>query len=90
MPGLEAVDLPHVSAGLVMEGWVGNAYLDGLLVQAETGLLVDEEILDLDAVVALELDHLAHTLGLGVTDDGAIAGWEAVSHRTVPFVAGSA
>jgi hypothetical protein len=26
-------------------------------------------------VVALQLDHLAHTLGLGVTDDGAIAGW---------------
>jgi hypothetical protein len=25
-------------------------------------------------VVALELDHLAKTLGLGVTDDGAIAG----------------
>jgi len=51
-----------------------NAYLDGLLIEREAGLLVDEEILDLETVVALELDHLAHTLGLGVTDDGAIAG----------------
>lgn len=49
-------------------------YLDVLLVETKAGLFVDEEISDLDAVVALELNHLAKTLGLGVTDDGAIAG----------------
>ena len=64
-----------------MVAWVDieNAYLDGLLVETQARLLVDEEVFDLEAVVALELDHLSHALGLGVTDDGAIAGWVAVS-----------
>jgi hypothetical protein len=47
--------------------------LDGLLIEAETLVLVGEEFLDLQALIALELNHLAHTLGLGITDDGAIA-----------------
>ena len=50
-----------------------SAYLDVLLVKGKAGVLIDEEVSDLDTVVALQLDHLAHTLGLGVTDDGAIA-----------------
>lgn len=58
---------------------IDSAYLDVLLVEGEAGFLVDEEVSDLDTVVALQLDHLAHTLGLGVTDDGAIAGCETVS-----------
>jgi hypothetical protein len=48
--------------------------LDGLLVETETGVLVNEEVFDLEALVALELDHLSQALGLGVADDGAIAG----------------
>jgi len=47
--------------------------LDGLLIEAEAFVLVGEEFLDLQALIALELDHLAHALGLCVTDDGAIA-----------------
>ena len=45
--------------------------LYGLCVQAEALLLVGEELLDILALVALELDHLAH---LRVGNDGAIAG----------------
>jgi hypothetical protein len=56
-------------------GSIDSAYLDVLLVKGKAAVLVDEEVSDLDTVVALQLDHLAHTLGLGVTDDGAIAGW---------------
>jgi hypothetical protein len=48
--------------------------LYGLLVETETVLGVAEELLDLQAVIALQLNHLAHALGLGVTDDGSIAG----------------
>lgn len=50
-----------------------DTHLDGLLVEAEARLRVDEEVSDLDALVTLELDHLAQTLGLGVADDGTIA-----------------
>lgn len=46
---------------------------NGLLVEAKTGGLVDEKVADLAALVALELDHLAHALGLCGRDDGAIA-----------------
>jgi hypothetical protein len=45
--------------------------LDGLCIQAQALLLVGQELLDILALVALELDHLAH---LRVSDDGAIAG----------------
>lgn len=47
--------------------------LDGLLIESEALVLVGEEFLDLQALVALELDHLSHALGLGVADDSAIA-----------------
>lgn len=60
---------------------IDKTHLDVLLIDGQAGLGIDEEILDLDTVVALELDHLAHTLGLGVTDDGAIAGCMTVSVR---------
>ena len=50
-----------------------RSYLDGLLIETKTGLGVDEELSNLGTVIALKLDHLAHALGLGVTDDGAIA-----------------
>lgn len=44
--------------------------LDGLGVELEAFLLVDEEFLDVLALIALQLDHLAH---LRVVDNGAIA-----------------
>lgn len=44
--------------------------LDGLGIQLEALLLVGQEFLHILALVALELDHLAH---LRVVDDGAIA-----------------
>lgn len=46
---------------------------DGLLVKAKAGSLVNQEVANLAALVALELDHLAHALGLGCGDDGSIA-----------------
>jgi hypothetical protein len=45
--------------------------LDGLRIQLQPILLIDQELLHILALVALELDHLAH---LRVVDDGAIAG----------------
>ena len=48
---------------------------DGLLVETQAVVLVRDELLDLVALVALELDHVAHALGVGVVDDGAIASW---------------
>lgn len=50
--------------------------LDGLGIQLEAFLLVDEEFLNIFALIPLELDHLSH---LGVVDDGAIAGCRDVS-----------
>lgn len=50
--------------------------LDGLGLQTKTIVLVDEEILDLVALIALELNHVAHALGLGFINDGAIAGYK--------------
>lgn len=51
---------------------LGTVNGDVVGVETETALLVDEEIQDLFALVALELDHLA---GLFVVDLVAIAGW---------------
>jgi hypothetical protein len=48
---------------------------DGIPVEAEALLLVGEEVLDLAALIALQLDHLAHALRLGVGDDRAIASY---------------
>jgi len=44
--------------------------LDGLGIELQTFLLIDQKLLHVLALVALQLDHLAH---LGVDDDGAIA-----------------
>ena len=43
---------------------------DGLRIQLQPLLLIDQEFLHILALVALELNHLAH---LRVVDDGAIA-----------------
>lgn len=51
--------------------------LDGLGVEFQTLLLVNQKFLDILALIALELDHLAH---LGVHDDGAIAGKLLLDH----------
>jgi len=44
--------------------------LDGLGIKLETLLLVHQELLDILALISLELNHLAH---LSVVDNGAIA-----------------
>ena len=49
-----------------------DRYLDGLGVELQPFLLVDQKLLDIFALIALELNHLAH---LSVIDDGAIASW---------------
>lgn len=46
------------------------AYLDSLGIKFQAFLLVGEELLNILALIALELDHLPH---LSVDDDGAIA-----------------
>ena len=51
--------------------------LDGLGIQLQPFLLIDEELLHIFALVALELNHLAH---LRVVDDGAIAGELLLDH----------
>ena len=51
--------------------------LDGLRIQLQPFLLIDQEFLHIFALVALELDHLAH---LRVVDDGAIAGKLLLDH----------
>jgi hypothetical protein len=51
--------------------------LYGLDIKTEAIFLIGEEILDVLALVALELDHLSH---LGVGDDGAIAGKLLLDH----------
>lgn len=45
--------------------------LDDFGIKFEAFLLVNQKFLDILALIALELDHLAH---LGVADDGSIAG----------------
>lgn len=47
-------------------------YLDSLGIKLQTLLLVREELLNILALIALELDHLSH---LSVDDDGAIASY---------------
>jgi hypothetical protein len=49
--------------------------LDGLFVETQAVVLVREELLDLVALITLELDHVSHALGVGVVNDGAIASW---------------
>jgi hypothetical protein len=45
--------------------------LYGLGIELKTLLLINEELLHILALIALELNHLAH---LGIDDNGAIAG----------------
>jgi len=51
--------------------------LNGLRIQLQPFLLISQEFLHILALVALELDHLAH---LRVVDDGAIAGEFLLDH----------
>ena len=51
--------------------------LDGLGIQLQAFLLVDEELLHILTLVTLQLNHLAH---LGVVDNGAIAGEFLLDH----------
>ena len=44
--------------------------LDGLGIELEAFLLIDQEFLNIFALIALKLDHLPH---LAIVDDGAIA-----------------
>jgi hypothetical protein len=52
-------------------------HLDGLCIKTQSFLLVGKEVLNVFALVALELDYLAH---LCVGDDGAIAGKLLLDH----------
>lgn len=52
-------------------------HLDGLRIQAQPLLLVGHKVLDVLALIALELNHLAH---FRVGDDGAIAGKLLLDH----------
>jgi hypothetical protein len=51
--------------------------LDGLAIEAQAVFLIGQEILDIFALIALQLDHLSH---LRVGDDGAIAGELLLDH----------
>lgn len=68
---LEPVDLKK-SIRAVSMSLVGIifSYLDGLGVEFQPFLFVDQELLHILTLIALKLDHLAH---FGVVDDGAIA-----------------
>jgi hypothetical protein len=54
-----------------------TVYLNGLDIKTQALLLVCQKILDVLALIALELDHLSH---LGVGNDGAIAGELLLNH----------
>lgn len=47
-----------------------ETYLDGFSIKFQALFLVGEELLNILALVSLELDHLTH---LAIHDDGAIA-----------------
>ena len=51
--------------------------LDGLRIQLQPFLLINQELLHILALISLELNHLAH---LRVVDDGAIAGEFLLDH----------
>jgi len=70
-PDVDEEQSPDRSAR--QHGWLEAVDLDGIALKAEAVVLVGEELLDLVALVALQLDHLAHALGLRVGDDCAIA-----------------
>lgn len=56
---------------LVMKSPPGVTHLDGLRIETKALLLVGQEVLDILALISLELDDFTH---LGVCDYGAIAG----------------
>jgi hypothetical protein len=70
------VNLQSPSA-LVLPKLRGRTHLDGFDVKAQAVLLVGQEVLDIFALIALELNHLAH---LCIRDDGAIAGKLLLDH----------
>jgi hypothetical protein len=74
--GLKAVDLcgngGSVDCAMVFSVEVGRAYLDSLGIKFQAFLLVGEELLNILALISLELNHLPH---LSVDDDGAIASY---------------
>ena len=53
-------------------------HLDGLGIKLQPFLLVHQEFLNIFALIALKLNHLAH---LSVVDDGAIASWASKSRQ---------
>lgn len=55
--------------------------LDGLLVETQSIVLVGKELLNLVALITLELNHVTHAFGIGVVDDGAIASWGKYQYR---------
>jgi len=65
---LETVDLMNISSWCVLF-LAYSAYLDGLSIKLEA-ILSDQELLDIFALIALKLNHLAH---LTVGNDRAIA-----------------
>lgn len=69
---LETVDLKGKNVSAVQITDICKiAHLDGLGIKLQTLLLVGQELLDILALITLELDHLSH---LRVNDNGAIAG----------------
>lgn len=69
--GLETVDL-IVLVGFTESSNSSVAYLDCLCIKFQALFLVCEKLLNILALIALELDHLSH---LGIDDDGAIASY---------------
>ena len=74
--GLESMDLKAVKSDFCIEfDFICLAYLDSLGIKFEALFLVGEELLNILALIALELDHLSH---LSIDDDGAIASYHIV------------
>ena len=78
--GLETMDLIVMLEGSCGEGCRQFSYLDCLCIKFQALLLVCEKLLNILALIALELDHLSH---LGVDDDGAIASYH--THSSQPI-----
>lgn len=68
---LETVDLVYVSICNMSLFFLHiGSYFYGLGIKSQSLLLVDEEFLNIFALIALKLNHLSH---LGVDDNSAIA-----------------
>lgn len=68
---LETVDLSQCQHKALRLRSSGVTHLDGLCIKTKALLLVGQEVLDILALISLELDDLTH---LGVSDYGSIAG----------------